>query len=139
MMGAMHLWLRAGEKIYINGAVLRVDRKVALELLNDVTFLMESHVIQAEDATTPLRQLYFVIQTMLIAPNEAASARAMFDEMHPRLLKAFRTPEVISGLEAVGGMVEAGRVYEALKMLRGLFPVEASILSADLAQSNEAA
>ncbi|OYW35186.1 MAG: hypothetical protein B7Z45_06885 [Azorhizobium sp. 12-66-6] len=39
----MQLTLRPGEKIYVNGAVLRVDRKVTLELLNDVTFLLESH------------------------------------------------------------------------------------------------
>ena len=56
----MNISLRADEKIYINGAVLRVDRKVSIELLNDVTFLLESHVMQANDATTPLRQIYFV-------------------------------------------------------------------------------
>ena len=139
MKAAMHLWLRAGEKVYINGAVLKVDRKVALELLNDVTFLMESHVMQAEDATTPLRQLYFVIQTILIAPGEAADARAMFDEMQPRLLGTFRTREVISGLGSIGALVQAGRTYEALKTLRGLFPIEDSILSADVARSTQAA
>jgi flagellar biosynthesis repressor protein FlbT len=44
----MNISLRRGERIFINGAVLRVDRKVCLELLNDVTFLLESHVMQAE-------------------------------------------------------------------------------------------
>ena len=44
----MKISLRAGERIYINGAVLRVDRKVSLELVNDVMFLLESHVIQAD-------------------------------------------------------------------------------------------
>ena len=46
------------------------DRKVSLEFLNDVTFLLESHVIQVEDTTTPLRQLYFIAQTMLMEPDE---------------------------------------------------------------------
>ena len=135
----MHIWLRAGEKIYINGAVLRVDRKVALELLNDATFLLEHHVIHVEDATTPLRQLYFVVQSMLIAPGEASTARALFADMHPRLTTTFETPEVVSGLRNVGALVEAGRNYEALKTLRALFPIEASILAAEVALPTQAA
>ena len=52
MKKAMQLSLRAGERIYVNGAVLRVDRKVTLELLNDATFLLENQVMQAEQAIT---------------------------------------------------------------------------------------
>ncbi|MGL2349569.1 flagellar biosynthesis repressor FlbT [Helicobacter pylori] len=37
----MYLTLKPNEKIFINGAILRVDRKVTFELLNDVTFLLE--------------------------------------------------------------------------------------------------
>ncbi len=43
----MKVSLRAGERIYINGAVLRVDQKVSLELVNDVMFLLEAQVMQA--------------------------------------------------------------------------------------------
>ena len=57
MKSTLRISLKAGEKIFINGAVLRVDRKVALEFLNDVTFLLENHVLQPEEAKTPLRQL----------------------------------------------------------------------------------
>lgn len=53
MSRPLRLSLRAGERIYMNGAVLRVDRKVSLELLNDASFLLEAHVLQAEAATTP--------------------------------------------------------------------------------------
>ena len=41
----MNITLHAGEKLYINGAVIRVDRKAKIELLNDVTFLLENHVL----------------------------------------------------------------------------------------------
>jgi len=37
---SMHISLRPGEKLYLNGAVLRADRKMSLELLNDATFLL---------------------------------------------------------------------------------------------------
>ncbi|MGO7646030.1 flagellar biosynthesis repressor FlbT, partial [Rhizobium ruizarguesonis] len=39
MKSTLRLYLKAGEKVLINGAVMRVDRKVALEFLNDVAFL----------------------------------------------------------------------------------------------------
>ena len=57
----MRISLRAGERIYINGAVLRAERKLTFELLNNASFLLENHIIQAEEATTPLRQLYFAL------------------------------------------------------------------------------
>ncbi|MGH6860361.1 MAG: flagellar biosynthesis repressor FlbT, partial [Phyllobacterium sp.] len=64
----MKISLRAGEKLYVNGAVLRADRKVSLEFMNDVSFLLESHVLQTDQTTTPLRQLYFAAQIMLVDP-----------------------------------------------------------------------
>ena len=56
MKGGFKISLRANERIYVNGAVIKVDRKTSLEFLNNVQFLLENHVLQAEDATTPLRQ-----------------------------------------------------------------------------------
>ena len=72
----MKISLRAGERVYINGAVLRVDRKVSLELVNDVMFLLEGQVMQASDATTALRQLYFIVQLMLMNPTDVVAAAA---------------------------------------------------------------
>jgi flagellar protein FlbT len=128
MTKSFRVWLRPGEKIYINGAVLRADRKVSLEFLNDVTFLLETHVLQAKDTTTPLRQLYFVIQMMLIEPACKAQAQQMFGQLHARLLKTFENQEVLDGLHHVGELMEGGRCFEALKVVRSLFPVEEQVL-----------
>jgi flagellar protein FlbT len=138
-MTAMRISLRAGEKIYVNGAVLRVDRKVSLELLNDVTFLLESHVIHADEATTPLRQLYFAVQTMLIDPADAAPARALFESMFRSLRDTFRSAQVLTGLAVVDDLVRAGRTFEALKAIRALFPLEARILARDTVAPDRAA
>ena len=55
MKPTLKISLKPNEKIYINGAVVKVDRKVSIEFLNDVQFLLENHVLQAEQASTPLR------------------------------------------------------------------------------------
>lgn len=126
----MHISLRAGERFYVNGAVVRVDRKVTLELMNDVTFLLESHVMQPEQATTSLRQLYFVIQVMLVDPAKAAEARSLFEQLHERLMASFTNVAVHAGLERTHRLVTSGKPFEALKTIRVLFPIEDEILVA---------
>ncbi|TVR06782.1 MAG: flagellar biosynthesis repressor FlbT [Salinarimonadaceae bacterium] len=125
----MRISLRPQERFFVNGAVLRVDRKVGVELLNDVTFLMENHVIQPEETRTPLRQLYFVVQTMLIDPANAAHTRALFDALYPTTLRSFTNREVIDGLLSLGELVGQGRCFDGLKLLRGLFLLEAEIIA----------
>ncbi|MFO7460819.1 MAG: flagellar biosynthesis repressor FlbT, partial [Desulfatiglandales bacterium] len=66
MRKTLKISLKPNEKIYVNGAVLKTDRKVSLEFLNDVDFLLEAHVMQPEEAITPIRQLYFIVQVMLM-------------------------------------------------------------------------
>jgi len=135
----MHISLRAGEKLYVNGAVLRVDRKVSVELLNDATFLLEAHVMRVEDATTPLRQLYFIIQVILMNPGDAAAAQDMFKESVLRTIETFQNETVISGLKNAANLVELNRIFEALKIIRSLFPIEASIISGAISSPERAA
>jgi flagellar protein FlbT len=124
----MLLKLRAGEKLYINGAVIKVERKATIELLNDAAFLLEAHVIQPSEASTPLRQLYFVLQTQLMERDGAPLARQMFKTMIPATCDAFANGAVTEGLRAAETLVEADRAFEALKTIRGLFPLEAEMM-----------
>ncbi|MCU4179531.1 flagellar biosynthesis repressor FlbT [Bosea sp. BH3] len=129
MKKAMSLSLRANEKIYINGAILKFPHKVTLEILNDATFLLETHVIQPEQTTTPLRQIYFVIQTMLMDPGSAGMTRLLFERMLASTASSFEDAEVLGGLNHIDKLIGEDRYYEALKQLRGLFSVEAGILA----------
>lgn len=125
----MKISLRAGERIYINGAVLRVDRKVSVELVNDVMFLLEGQVMQASDATTAMRQLYFIVQLMLMNPTDVGAAAALYGEHHAALRSVCENPEMLRGLAAVDELVGTTRYFEALKRIRALFPVEEAILA----------
>ena len=125
----MQISLRAGDKLYINGGVIRVDRKVSIELLNDVTFLLEAHVMQADAADTPLKQLYFVVQTSLIDPAAMPGLRPMLATMTDDLMRAFTSETVLAGLRTATMQIEKKRCFDALKTIRGLFPIEAAILA----------
>ncbi|MCM2472830.1 flagellar biosynthesis repressor FlbT [Rhizobium sp. CG5] len=129
MKSTLRISLKSGERIFINGAVLRVDRKVALEFLNDVTFLLENHVLQPEDANTPLRQLYFIAQMMLINPEGRDQSMAMFRKSIIMLVSCFQDEEVLAELKRIDGMVTSGRAFDALKAIRALYPIEDRILN----------
>lgn len=120
----MNITLRAGEKIYINGAVLRVDRKVIIELMNDATFLLENHVMQADEATTPLRQIYFVIQVMLMDPSSANSTSQIAFSLIKKSIEIFDNKEIVEGLKNIFELIEKSRYFESLKLIRGLYYIE---------------
>ncbi len=120
----MNITLRAGERLFINGAVIRVDRKATIELLNDVTFLLENHVMQAKDATTLTRQIYFAVQIMLIDPSATATATPLASSLIETALGAYRTSDLIAGLRGIALSLARGRNFEAMKALRALFPLE---------------
>ena len=127
----MNIFLRARERIYINGAVIRVDRKTTIELLNEATFLLENHVMQAQDATTPLRRIYFAVQVMLMDPATAEQtaklARTLIDEARA----VFATREIQFGPQNIVSLIDRSRNFEALKALRSLFPLEAKEMAAE--------
>lgn len=129
MKSTLRISLKSGEKIFINGAVLRVDRKVSLEFLNDVTFLLENHVLQLEDTTTPLRQLYFIVQMMLINPEGKEQSLSLFRKSITMLLTTFKNEEIRSELKRIDATVSSGRPFDALKTIRGLYAKEEAILN----------
>lgn len=128
-MNPIKIFLRSGEKIFVNGAVLRADRKVTIEFLNSVTFLLEQHVMKPEDTTTPLRQLYFMVQTALMDPQGSEVAIGMAKASLQGLHATFKNPEILAELIVIDDLLRRGRTFETLRVLRRLFPIEQSIIN----------
>ncbi len=131
----MQIHLKKGEKIYINGAVIRADHRCSLELLNNVTFLLENHVMQAEKADTPFKQIYFVVQTMLIDPENAHITRELYWQLSGCLHTTTDDPQLIKGLVDSDGCVKSQRYFDALKVLRGLFDAEEKYIGSAAAEN----
>jgi flagellar protein FlbT len=129
----MQIHLKKGEKIYINGAVLRVDQRCSIEVLNNVTFLLENHVMQAEAANTPFRQLYFVVQTMLIDPENAPITRELYWHQSGCLHATLHSLDLIHGLQTADSQIKSQRYFDALKTIRSLLPKEEQLLKRNMA------
>jgi flagellar biosynthesis repressor protein FlbT len=136
MKGRIQISMKPNERIFINGAVLRVDRKVTIELLNDVTFLLENHVMQPEAANTPLRQLYFIVQMMLMDPTNAETAKDVFKSTHTLLSSHFTAPEIQAGLAKVSALIDVNKTFDALKAIRTLLPIEEELNGKDKSHHN---
>jgi flagellar biosynthesis repressor protein FlbT len=131
MNGSLSLLLKAGDRLFLNGAVIKADRKVRIDILNDAVFLLGTHLLQPEDATTPLRQLYFAVQTMLVEPDAATNAKALALRMLAGLMQAFSNRDVLNGLLDIEHDVQRGKPYPALKKLRALYRFEDTILNTE--------
>jgi flagellar biosynthesis repressor protein FlbT len=125
----MHITLRANEKIYINGAVLKPDRKVSLELMNDAVFLLQAHVMTEADATTPMRQLYYIVQLMLMEPSDLAINGTVFQQQCAAMAGVYRQPAILDGLAKVAALVGRRRHFDALKVIRSLLPLEQEMIA----------
>jgi flagellar protein FlbT len=123
----MLIHLKRGEKLYVNGAVLRVDRRTSLEFLNDVSFLLENHVMQAEEAKTPLKQLYFVVQTMLMDPANAAMTAELYKHLSHRLRTTVKDEPVLAAIDQADRKVLDSRYFDALKIIRGCYAAEQAL------------
>lgn len=125
----MIIHLKKNEKLFINGAVIKLDRRGSIELLNDAQFLLASHVMQVEDSTTPLRRLYFVVQTMIVDPSNSGLTRRLFDTHVQQLRAVVNMVNYRELLLSVEKLVQELDYYEALKLLRKNFDMDEVLMA----------
>jgi flagellar protein FlbT len=125
----MIIHLKRNEKLFINGAVIRLDRRGSVELLNDAQFLLSNHVMQAENANSPLRSLYFVVQTMIMDPQNSELTRCVFVSQAEQVRRTMDASAYHSVLSEVESQVAATDYYGALKTLRANFKIDDEIMS----------
>jgi flagellar protein FlbT len=123
----MKIHLKRNEKLFINGAVIRLDRRGSIELMNDAQFLMENHILQQEDAKTPLQQVYFIVQTMLMDPANSHLTKYLLDSYSDVLLRLNFSNEYNNLIALIKTMVEDANYYGALKVLRQSFHLDKSM------------
>ena len=69
----LRISLRDGEKVIVNGAVLRSVGRTDLRLENDASVLRGHDVMTPEEANTPARRLYFACMMAYIDETNRAA------------------------------------------------------------------
>jgi len=121
----LKLSLKPGEKFVLNGAVVQNgDRRTTLVLQNKASVLREKDIMQAEEANSPSRRIYFPVMMMYL---DEVGANRYYDEFAERLMEfmgVISNAEVLADCVAISKHVMAREYYRALMTCRKLFEYE---------------
>ena len=120
---ALKIILKPGEKIIISGAVITNGEKTAQLLVeNQVPILRQKDILGEDEATTPCRRIYFVIQLMYIDAGNLAMHHHTYWNLVKDVLKA--APSTLSLIDRISDQILNNRHYQALKLAKKLIEYE---------------
>ena len=127
---ALQIDLKPGEKCIVSGAVIRNYKNVrvqfAIENGADVCVLRENSIMTPEEADTPCKNLYFVIQLMYIDAERRHVHLGTFTSLVNEIKKA--APSLSGLMSPVEEYVKCGSYYKALRQSRELIDAEKELL-----------
>lgn len=125
----LRISLRDGEKVIVNGAVLRSSGRTALYVENHVAILRGREVMAPEEATTPARRLYFACMMAYIDPDSGVAQYDRIVVLLRELLSAIEAPEAKVICAQFAHRIACGDFYRALSDCRALIDHESAILA----------
>jgi flagellar protein FlbT len=129
----LKLSLKPGEKFVLNGAVLaNGDKRTSLVLQNKASVLREKDIMQAEDANTPARRIYFPIMMLYLDPDDSETYYNDFALRMTQFMGAVTSPDALAVCVEISRDVMAGAYYKALMACRKLFEFEQERLRYEL-------
>jgi flagellar biosynthesis repressor protein FlbT len=121
--------LKPGKRLVVNGAVLHNgNSRNVLYFANRASILRERDVMQAEEAVTPTSRVYYIVQLMLLSPEDADSYSANYEQLMTGLLRTFKSPPILKSLTDSALWVSEKDYYKALAALRPVLDYEAKLL-----------
>jgi len=124
---ALVIDLKPEEKVLIGTAVITNDKqRTKLQIAGDAPILREKDVLHEEDADTPCKQIYFLIQCMYLARNPREYHGKYFALIKEVLQAAPSTSPLFVQINA---HIIKSHYYKALKDARELIAHEDMILS----------
>jgi flagellar protein FlbT len=121
----LKLSLKPGEKFVLNGAVVQNgDRRGVLMLQNKASVLREKDIMQAEQANTPARRVYFPVMMMYLNELEAAQVFPEFTSRLNEFMSVIRNPKILADCLNISRCVMSKDYYKALMLCRKLIEYE---------------
>jgi flagellar protein FlbT len=128
----LKLSLKPGEKFVLNGAVLtNGDKRASLVIQNKACLLRERDIMQPEEATTPVRRIYFPIMMMYLEPSEIETYHTEFALRMTELMGVIRSGPARTLCIEISRDVMYGAYYKALMACKKLFDFERERLTYD--------
>lgn len=127
---ALKVSLKPGEQFVVNGAVVRNgDRRTNLIIQNKVSLLREKDIMQEEEASTPVKRIYFAIMLMYLDQDNYQDYYDEFVLRMTEFMNVIEDPVATQDCLAISRDVMHRDYYKGLVTCRKLFDFEAERLN----------
>jgi len=136
----LSLYLKPNEKVIIGNAVIQNGKKSASFVIhNKATILRQKDIMTEEDANSPAKRIYFLVQLMYLAGSLEASREHHTDffNLTRQFLEACPTPEALELISNIGQNIMDGKFFNSLKECRHLMEYEDAIINGTIETSGE--
>lgn len=123
---ALVIDLKPGEKILIGNAVITNDsQRTRLHISGEAPILREKDVMKEEEANTPCKRAYFLIQCMYMARNPM--------DYHDKYFKVINeiqhaAPKLAFFFASINERIIEGTYYKAMKEAKELIQLEKELI-----------
>ena len=126
---ALKITLKPQEKMILSGAVITNGSNIGCQLIveNKVPILREKDILNQNDADTPCRNLYFIIQLMYIDEEKQSIHQKNYWDQVNKIIKA--APSTVGLIDRINEEIVSGRFYQALKLAQNLITYEQEVVS----------
>ena len=124
---ALVIDLKPGEKILIGSAVITNDsQRTRLHIAGDAPIIREKDVMQEEDADSPCKRIYFLVQCMYVSPSPEEYHEKYFSHVR-EIQKASPTSSIF--FMQINDEIMNGAYYKALKLCKELIDHESELIA----------
>jgi len=126
---ALKITLKPHEKMILGGAVITNGNSAGCHLIveNKVPILREKDILSENQADSPCRQLYFIVQLMYIDEENLDVHQKKYWKLVKKLVKA--APSTVGIIDLINEEIVSGRYYQALKLSQKLIDYEQEVIS----------
>ena len=121
---ALRLTLKPNERVLINGCVVRnADRRQVLVIESHADIIREADLLVQEEQRTPVKEVYFFIQTALLDPATREKLVPIIQKRLGKLVPVFHD-EMANHIFEAAAHVSSADFYKAMRTLRSLMAYE---------------
>jgi flagellar protein FlbT len=124
---ALKVELKPGERFILGDSIItNDDQRTRLFIEGDAPILREKDILRLDDADTPCKKIYLMLQMMYLSPDPVQHHDLYFSLVNEVLEAA---PSTGSMIENINNKILTGELYKALKETRKLIEYERELLA----------
>jgi len=124
---ALKISLKPNERLILGGAVVRNGKNRADFIVeNTVPILREKDIMGEQDATTPCKRIYFIIQLMYVDEKNLVEHHNSYWQIVREVVRA--APSTLGLIDQISENILGSRYYQALKLAQKLIEYEQEVV-----------